>query len=277
MKNKTQTLLLFAWITLAWPAHAQSTLYSNSANGNVGIGTTAPNSGSALDLSANSSSLLLPIGTTGQEPVSPVNGMIRYNSATPGVEAYYSGGWNTLGTGSATPGAMILIATATASSSTSISFTSIPSGYDQYVVTLANVLPATNGDQLYLQIGETGSCTIETADYNWYGGVFNSEGLSYNGLNGDTQIDLTFTAGGIVNTSGLGVSGNIDLYSLGSSSLYKYFAGTITYFEDGGVDTVNTIGGRYTGDKNAITCVQFYMSTGNISSGKFALYGIKNS
>jgi hypothetical protein len=268
-------LLLITLVLLAFPVHAQSTLYTNSANGKVGIGTTSP--ASSLDLSQKSDALALPVGTTGQEPGSPVNGMIRYNSTTPGVEAFYSGAWNTLGAGSGTSGAMVLIATAAASSSASISFTSIPSAYDQYVVTLANVVPATNGDQLYLQMGETGGCTLETTDYNWYGGVFNSSGSSTGGTNGDTQIDLTFTLGGVVNTSGLGVSGNINLYSLGSSSLYKYLAGTITYFENGGFDTVNTIGGHYTGDTNAITCLKFYMSTGNISSGKFALYGIKNS
>ena len=42
----------------------------------------------------------LPVGTTGQRPGSPVAGMIRYNSTTPGIEAYYSSAWNALGGGS---------------------------------------------------------------------------------------------------------------------------------------------------------------------------------
>jgi hypothetical protein len=254
-----------------------TTAVSVTGTGNVGIGTTAPDTGTALDLSANTNSLLLPVGTTGQEPVSPVNGMMRYNSSTPGVEAYYSGGWNTLGAGSATPGALILIATATASSSSSISFTSIPSGYDQYVVTLANVVPVTNGAQFYLQMGETGSCTLETSDYQWAAVFYNASGTSETGEATDSQIDLTSTVGGITNASNIGVSGTITLFSLESSSLYKQYAGTISYLENGGYDTTSPVGGRYTGDTNAITCLTFFMSTGNISSGKFALYGIKNS
>jgi len=69
--------------------------------GPVGIGTNAPTVGAALDLSYNSNSMLLPVGTTGQRPTG-VNGMVRYNSAIPGVETYYSGSWNTLGSGSGT-------------------------------------------------------------------------------------------------------------------------------------------------------------------------------
>ncbi len=49
---------------------------------------------------------LLPAGTTGQRP-SPVNGMIRFNSTIPQVEAYYGGGWQTLsggGGGGGSPG-----------------------------------------------------------------------------------------------------------------------------------------------------------------------------
>jgi hypothetical protein len=41
-------------------------------------------------------SILLPSGTTGQRPGSPVNGMLRYNSTTPGVEAYVNGVWGPL-------------------------------------------------------------------------------------------------------------------------------------------------------------------------------------
>jgi hypothetical protein len=92
-----KVLLVAALLLIASSTYAQSTLYTNSANGDVGIGTTSP--ASSLDMSQKSDALALPVGTTGQEPASPVSGMIRYNSTTPGVEAFYSGGWNTLGVG----------------------------------------------------------------------------------------------------------------------------------------------------------------------------------
>lgn len=53
-----------------------------------------------FDIGRATDAIILPSGTTAQEPSSPVAGMIRYNTSTPGIEAYYNTAWNTLGTGS---------------------------------------------------------------------------------------------------------------------------------------------------------------------------------
>jgi hypothetical protein len=66
-------------------------------SGSVGIGSTAPVA--SLDLSQKTDAVALPAGTTGQRPGSPANGMLRYNSTVPQVEAYYGGAWNALGGG----------------------------------------------------------------------------------------------------------------------------------------------------------------------------------
>lgn len=48
-------------------------------------------------------SITLPVGTTGQQPVSPVSGMIRYNSSTDSFEGYTTTfGWGAIGGGNAT-------------------------------------------------------------------------------------------------------------------------------------------------------------------------------
>jgi hypothetical protein len=67
--------------------------------GGVGIGSTNPIA--SLDLSKNVDAVALPIGTTGNRPVGAAlsNGEIRYNSSTPGVEAYVGGAWATLSGG----------------------------------------------------------------------------------------------------------------------------------------------------------------------------------
>ena len=61
--------------------------------GNVGIGTSSPTSGAALDLGSNTNSLLLPKGTTSQAPSSPVAGMMRWNSTDTAVEVYNGSSW----------------------------------------------------------------------------------------------------------------------------------------------------------------------------------------
>ena len=53
----------------------------------------------AVDLSARTDALNLPVGTTAQRPTA-ANGMIRYNSSTPSVEGYVNGSWLAFTTGS---------------------------------------------------------------------------------------------------------------------------------------------------------------------------------
>ena len=44
-------------------------------------------------------SITLPSGTTGQQPLVPANGMIRYNVSTGGFEGYAGGAWGSIGAG----------------------------------------------------------------------------------------------------------------------------------------------------------------------------------
>ena len=49
--------------------------------------------------SQQTDAVALPSGTTAQRPGSPVNGDIRYNTSTSGIEAYISGSWTSLSGG----------------------------------------------------------------------------------------------------------------------------------------------------------------------------------
>ncbi|MCM2282057.1 MAG: hypothetical protein NDI61_09445, partial [Bdellovibrionaceae bacterium] len=67
------------------------------SGGSVGIGTTSPQA--QLDV-AGTGALLIPRGTTAQQPGTPVNGMMRYNSTTNKFEAYENSAWvNMIGGG----------------------------------------------------------------------------------------------------------------------------------------------------------------------------------
>jgi hypothetical protein len=73
--------------------------FSINTAGQIGIQTTSPQSGMQLDMTNSALALGLPTWTTGTRPaVHP--GEFGYNSSTPGLEAYYGGTWNALGTGS---------------------------------------------------------------------------------------------------------------------------------------------------------------------------------
>jgi hypothetical protein len=79
---------------------ASSTLFWDNANFRLGIGSSAPVV--SVDLSQKTDAFALPVGTQGQEPASPMNGMIRYSTTANDVEAYIAGAWTTLTTGGST-------------------------------------------------------------------------------------------------------------------------------------------------------------------------------
>jgi hypothetical protein len=82
---------------------SQTTRMVIDTSGNVGIGSTSP--AVSLDISQKTDAVSLPVGTTGTRPTG-VNGMIRYNSATPALEAYINGVWSTLQSSGTTSGVL---------------------------------------------------------------------------------------------------------------------------------------------------------------------------
>ena len=75
-------------------------LFLNSS-GSVGIGTTSP--AATFDV-GGTGSIKIPVGSTGERPGSPVNGMMRINTTTGRLEYYYGSGWNSVGAVAATGG-----------------------------------------------------------------------------------------------------------------------------------------------------------------------------
>lgn len=86
--------------------------FTFNLNHALGLATSSARTGSIFDAglagtSTVTSSIILPAGTTAQRPTTGINGMVRYNSSTSGVEAY-NGSWNPIGgtwVSSITPGA----------------------------------------------------------------------------------------------------------------------------------------------------------------------------
>jgi hypothetical protein len=88
-------------------------------DGNIGIGTTSPTV--SLDLGTKTDAVRLPSGTTAQQPATPSNGMIRYNSQSNKFEAYENGAWTNMIGGTASSASSVA-AGAGSAATPSISF-----------------------------------------------------------------------------------------------------------------------------------------------------------
>ena len=177
-------------------------------------------------------------------------------------------------------GAMTLLETQTASSSSTISFTSnIDDTYDEYVFKFYDIHPATDGTDFTFQV-ETGTNT----DYNQtitstYFRARHDEDDSGTQLTYATGNDLAqstsfqILAGDIGNDNDQSYSGTLHLFDPSSSVFVKHFMSTGNEARNDD-RTANNYPAGYINDTTAITRVQFKMASGNIDSGVIKLYGI---
>jgi len=174
-------------------------------------------------------------------------------------------------------GSLIFIASATASNSASIDFTSgINSTYSHYIIELDNVVFA-NSAALYLRTSTNGGSSYDSgaSDYCWnYAALRNSSAYLGVGNGSSAQIEL----GTIVSVgSGHSVSGQVHLWTPSAASSVKVSADII-----GGSALVNTEVQRFMAQGSRLTnadvdAIRFFLSSGNITSGTFRLYGVANT
>ena len=167
-----------------------------------------------------------------------------------------------------TPG-MVLISTKTASSSASLEWTGL-SGYSRYVLYFNNLLPASSS--LWNMLVGTGATpTYLTSGYNIVG-------LSSYNNNGTATTEIITSSSAIVLASLTGtfvlLAGSISFENVLSSTTYaNTVSGNYCWNRAGNMSQVQ-IGGRILNEVGAITAIKIQPSTGNITSGSAALYGL---
>ena len=176
-------------------------------------------------------------------------------------------------------GSMALISTQTASSSSTISFTSgIDSTYKEYIFKYIGVHPATDGAnfQVNFRDGSTAyDATKTTTVINAAGAEDESigeiEAKSSNDLAQSTNFQNLAESGGADNDQC--VSGQLHLFDPSSTTFIKHFLSQ-TQNADSGNNTLSFHVSGYCNTTTAIDGVQFKFSSGNIDSGVFKLYGV---
>ena len=180
-------------------------------------------------------------------------------------------------------GSLNLISTQTASSSSTISFTSgIDSTYDEYVFKFYDIHPATNSTAFRFNLSvDTGSnygvnSTTTVIQY------YHDEGGSATALQYDTGMDLAQSTNPQIIAENIGngndecASGDMYLFSPSSTTFVKHFLiSSASYFASDYSN--NYYVGGYGNTTSAVDAVRFTMSSGNIDAGTIKLYGIKGS
>tara|TARA_R100001079_G_C4339227_1_gene106311 strand:- start:7 stop:579 length:573 start_codon:yes stop_codon:yes gene_type:complete len=176
-------------------------------------------------------------------------------------------------------GALNLISTQTASSSSTISFTSgIDSTYKEYIFKFINIHCSNDDEDFQFNLSAdsgsnynvTKTTTLFTADHHEGGGA----NVQYNG-----SRDLAQSTANVILAHRLGsdndqsASGTLHLFDPSNTTFVKHFFGTFNHSLAGDTSINNYVAG-YGNTTSAIDAVQFVMSAGTIDSGTIKLYGV---
>ena len=179
-----------------------------------------------------------------------------------------------------------LIATATASSSASLTFTSgIDSTYDVYEFQFINLHAQTNNVYFTFQVNAT-----DGADYNdsaitstMFAAFHDepSEGTfadvyydgTHDNANSTNETRLTVF---VANANDDSISGKMTLYAPSSGTYVKHFMSRISNAKTDPAASGTYVAG-YINDTTAIDDIRFKMSSGNIDAGVIKMYGIAKS
>ncbi len=173
----------------------------------------------------------------------------------------------------AVPGGLVLREQRTASTSASLNFTTcISSSYDDYVIRLVNVVPASNAVALGIRVSTDGGATYDATNgrYPSPGQYWYSAGTDFSNAT-TTYFTLTIN---LSSNSAYGLTGSYTLSNPLDSTLHKLIVGQHTNF-DSGLSAV--IGWNRMGEYNqavAVNAFQVLASTGNLASGTVRCYGV---
>lgn len=172
-----------------------------------------------------------------------------------------------------TTGGLTLISTASASASATIDITGINSTYAHYIIIVTNLVPATDGQALYVRTSTDGGSTFAAgvSDYAW-SMTGNSTGGLTSSDEDDADSEITLPSCG--NSAGESSCYIINIFNPAGTAANKII-GALAFQYDAVAYVSITTGVRLaTADVDAI---RFIMASGNITSGEFRLYGVKTS
>ena len=179
-------------------------------------------------------------------------------------------------------GGLVLLGSYTASNVASVDIgagldldAAVDGSYDSYVLKMINLVPATDGADLYLRVStDGGSSFISTSSYEW---LLRKQETTVDTRTSGTptvpQIELADTLG---NGTGESYTGSLEMFTPSNVSFFKKFRHSST-MDDAGNRCAQIDGGARFTSLLSYNAARIFLSSGNISSGTFHLYGVRSS
>jgi hypothetical protein len=194
---------------------------------------------------------------------------VKFNSSNNGLETGDIGG------------SLVLLATQTASSSATLSFTSsIDSTYKEYQFHYTDIHGATDSKEITFQGStDTGSNygvnITSSAFVSYHNEAGNSAVLEY-GSNSDLAQSTSFQmiSGNAGNGNDESISGTLHLFDPSNTTFVKHFIARSNCYNANDYSQDFYTGG-YFNTTSAIDAIQFKMVSGNIDAGTIKMYGVK--
>jgi hypothetical protein len=145
------------------------------------------------------------------------------------------------------------------------------STYDTYEIVIDHVVPVTDAVFFQMRFGTSGN-TYDSglADYQWSASRF---GVG-DSATVDSVIELQGDATGMGNDVGFGASGRFYVYSPTDATQTMFSGELQTITTSTAIGNVVIVGSRKASASKA--SVRFFMSSGNVSTGRIRIYGLTN-
>jgi len=169
-------------------------------------------------------------------------------------------------------GAHTLISTTTVDNDATAAITGMDSTYSRYLVTVNNLVSATDGVSVYMQVIIGGS--VQTGTNHAYGNNTRNSGAGAAGNESSGANAFKISKSDIGNATGENFSGEIIVYNPSETALFKNISWKSVYTVNDGTLDSNVGGGFWKSGQAAITGVSIKMASGNITSAVIKLYGI---
>jgi hypothetical protein len=216
-----------------------------------------------------------PSGSTGQLQINNAGAFGAVSSGTSGQVLTSAGSGATPTWSTPSAGAMVYLSTVTASSSSTVDIeTTFDSTYDVYLLVASGITPSTSNSVVAARL-KIGGSYLSSGTYPAFRMQPESSANSFAG-SGDTAATEIRIIGNVGNASNASANFSMYIYSPSSTTLSKMIVWT-----GASVDTSTYVrlsyGAGFNTGTAAMTGIRFFLLSGNINSGTFRLYGIKNS